>query len=168
MRISFAFLGLIIFSSASAQERVFSSTEYWPYTRLVSESDDIVIVTFKATKDMDASNTLGGRFPQRIREAIKQVESEFIVNTVLKGDAPKTITLQHYSWRSAPPAGGYDAAFASFRSKPEHIQGEGWAQVSNPRYLLFLRKLPSGKYVPAAGQVDMTNSVRRVLAVNVE
>lgn len=168
MKSIYAVFGILICNSLFAQERVCSSIENWPYERLVAESDDIAIVTLKTTRDMDASETLGGRFPQRIRAAIKQVESEFVVKAALKGDPQESIVLQHYAWKDSPPAGGYDAAFASFRSKPERIEGESWVQVSNPRYLLFLRKLPSGKYVPAAGQVNMSNSVFRVLPVEVE
>lgn len=162
-------LGVVIASVVSAQDReLLTVTEGWPYERLVDESDEIVIGTFKSTRDAELVRQLDVDVPDKVRVAIKQVESEFTVHAVLKGKSEETIVLRHYTWKSSPPpGGGYDTFFAVFRSERDQVRGEGWTLNSQPHYMLFLRRLPGGTYAPVSGQAGTSKSVSRILNVQV-
>jgi len=101
----------------------------------------------KDTKDKTPANLVG-------------VDTRIEVRCVMKGAfAGKELTVFHHRFKSdAPPMINGPQLVEFRRRKDDHVVG--------PRYLLFLKRMPDGRYEPTSGQLDPIYSVSRLVRPN--
>jgi hypothetical protein len=121
---------------------------------LVAQSDLVVIgdaIESKSTKDKTPTGFDG-------------VNTRIEVQAVLKGDLKgKELVIFHYRFsrdsnQRFAPNGPDLVVFKSDADKG----------AIGPHYLLFLKKLPDGRYEATSGQIDPIFSVRRLILANEE
>ena len=164
-------LPVLIFCSAFFASSTFArQVEEWPYERLFKESDLVVIahvqgwgVTKKEWNEKFFDKT---RF-----EGVKTI---FGANFSLKGDPPLCIWLNHFRYKEGAVRYNDGPGLVAFLKEPLqievkqnvknkgklHQQSLGLRKVSQPEYLLFLKKHKDGEYEPVSGQLDASFSVR--------
>lgn len=153
--------------------------EHWPYTRLMQESELVVIATAVAT------TTCNAPFPDEGADwgvKFQAVNTTFTVQTVIKGTPRDTLQLLHFRYHPNRDVALEDGPqFATFLSAPTPSPLRGKrvpAQTKplpekqlepqlksvsarlRPRYLLFLKSRADGRFEPLSGQVDASLSVR--------
>ena len=144
--------------------------EDWPYERLFKESDLVVIAHVQAwgATDEEWNEKLfdKGRF--------EGVMTVFGANFALKGDPPLCIWLNHFRYKEGAVRYNDGPGLVAFLKEPLqievkqnvknkgklHQQSLGLRKVSQPEYLLFLKKHKDGEYEPVSGQLDADFSVR--------
>lgn len=161
---------LILFSILFASSTFARQVEEWPYERLFKESDLVVIahvqgwgVTKKEWNEKFFDKT---RF-----EGVKTI---FGANFSLKGDPPLCIWLNHFRYKEGVVRYNDGPGLVAFLKEPLqievkqnvknkgklHQQSQGLRKISQPEYLLFLKKHKDGTYEPVSGQLDAEFSVR--------
>jgi hypothetical protein len=148
MRIAGLFLLIVVALPGTAEAR---RTRAWTYEELNRESDVVVIAFPKVVRTSGEKIVWSGTRSDGVRESVKiEVEgllTEFKVLTILRGGVSEsTITLFH-------------------AAEPHEAVLNGPCLVSfDPtacrRYLLFLKRDRSGRYVTTTGQLDACLSVR--------
>jgi len=144
--------------------------ENWPYERLFKESDLVVIAHVQGwgvtKKEWNEKFFDKGRF-----EGAKTI---FGASFVLKGDPPLCIWLNHFRYKDGAVRFNDGPGLVTFLNKPLlielkqskdkksklHQQSQGLRKISQPEYLLFLKKNKDGMYEPVSGQLDASFSVR--------
>ncbi len=121
----------------------------WDYEKMKDAADLIVIATPLVTRDLKEKTTLPGIEEigpdnQSRPVAAVGVETNFEIQTTLKGETPLNRFFLHHLRLANPPAvpavnGPQLAAFDS---------------AKKVRYLMFLKKEPDGHYVSVTGQTD--------------
>lgn len=154
-------LAALFFAALSSGRQV----EQWPYSRLMSESDVAVIATVTSFEDND-SPAVG---PLLGMPVIGQTTT-FEVQATLKGDPVQTIRLMHFRQKEGTTLVN-GPMLAHFRThgplispatQPGHIVDQGRARLSDPAYLLFLKKTSEGAFEPVSGQFDSELSVKEI------
>jgi len=153
----------VFLSPASISARL---TPLWPYQRLFAEADLIVIAEARfSEKTADPWPRSG---PLELKYV--GVNTTFEVLHVLKGKKGLSkIRFLHFNLaeavrKSAPGeiiVTSPGASLVDFRGREVTIRGTRLTMPS-PQYLLFLRKLPDGRYEPLSGQYDAQLSVREL------
>jgi hypothetical protein len=144
----------------------------WSYSELAANSDLIVIATLKSQSDVQWKDEIGGSFDS---ETTTIVANRLQVLSVLKGHAGGEIELLTIKWKAMV------AVFVNhdFAKLCDRVVLPGLVRVikegqtvayadSNPNtmhsvvpeYLLYLRKVNEGQYVPVTGQRFSGMSVR--------
>ena len=144
--------------------------EDWPYERLFKESDLVVIAHVQGwgvtKKEWNEKFFDKGRF-----EGVRTI---FGANFVLKGDPPLCIWLNHFRYKEGVVRYNDGPGLVAFLKEPLqievkqnvkkkgklHQQRQELRKISQPEYLLFLKKHKDGKYEPVSGQLDASFSVR--------
>ena len=144
--------------------------EDWSYERLFKESDLVVIAHVQAwgATDEEWNEKLfdKGRF-----EGAKTI---FGASFVLKGDPPLCIWLNHFRYKESAVRYNDGPGLNVFLKEPVlielkqaedkkgklHQPSQGLRKISQPEYLLFLKKRKDGTYEPVSGQLDASFSVR--------
>lgn len=119
---------------------------------MLEQSDLVVIGQFEKTVDVPAM-VVPEDLPENIRVRSHAVETSFDVLAILKGDTRvRRISLYHYRL-IAELAPLTNFQFLSFGPKKE-----------DEVYLMFLKKLPDGRYTPTGGQVSLFLSILKLPA----
>ena len=155
----------MIVSEVSARK-----VEDWPYERLFKESDLVVIAHVQGwgvtKKEWNEKLFDKGRF-----EGVRTI---FGANFVLKGDPPLCILLNHFRYKESAVRYNDGPGLVAFLKEPILIelkqakgkkgklrrQSQALRKISQPEYLLFLKKRKDGTYEPVSGQLDASFSVR--------
>jgi len=163
--IALALFCMLIVSEVSARK-----VEDWPYERLFKESDLVVIAHVQGwgvtKKEWNEKLFDKGRF-----EGAKTI---FGASFVLKGDQPLCIWLNHFRYKEGAVRYNDGPGLVAFLKEPLlielkstknqkgklHQQSQGLRKISQPEYLLFLKKHKDGMYEPVSGQLDASFSVR--------
>jgi len=174
--IALALFCMLIVSEVSARK-----VEDWPYERLFKESDLVVIAHVQGwgvtKKEWNEKLFDKGRF-----EGVRTI---FGANFVLKGDPPLCIWLNHFRYKEGVVRYNDGPGLVAFLKEPLqievkenvknkgklHQQSQGLRQISQPEYLLFLKKHKDGEYEPVSGQLDAGFSVRALFPpgnINIE
>lgn len=131
---------------------------YWPYDKLTSESDLIVIATPVTVKDTGKKTELPGGIrmtgEDNLPKPIPAIEMEatFEILSVLKGEEKNKEFVFHYLRQEPPP-------------KQPVINGAGLVSFEpkeKKRYLLFLRRDPNGGYSSLTGQIDPIQGIKEL------
>ena len=165
MRTSMKICGLAILVSLYPPTQAWPrKVESWPYDRLMTEADLVVIahaVSSAACQD---------KWRESLFQNVKfqGVETTFKVSALLKGKSPATLKMLHFRLKNRVlPNDG--PGLVTFLRKPVLLQvrhdEQGLQQfrqslVSPPEYLLYLRRRQDGRYEAVSGQVDPKFSVR--------
>lgn len=145
--------------------------ESWPYERLFQESDLIVIARGIRNEPCDEV------WPEDDFSIDRFVGTQtvFKVQSVLKGGTPDSVRVIHFSYKQGATLYDDGPGFVNFLTesvvtaakKPSHDSGVLQERaavverlVSQPEYLLFLKKRSDGRYEPVSGQMDSAFSVR--------
>ena len=102
------------------------------------------------------------------------VKTAFEANFALKGDPPLCIWLDHFRYKDDALRYNDGPGLVEFLKEPLkievkqnvknrgklHQQIQRLRQISQPGYLLFLKKRKDGGYDPVSGQLDASFSVR--------
>jgi hypothetical protein len=153
-------LAVLILCSAFFASTTFArQVEEWPYERLFKESDLVVIAHVQGwgvTK-----REWNEKFFDKTRfEGAKTI---FGANFSLKGDPPLCIWLDHFRYKDGAVRYNDGPGLVDFLKEPLKIevkQNQGLRKISQPEYLLFLKKRKDGGYDPVSGQLDANFSVR--------
>ena len=163
--IAFTLFCMLIVSEVSARK-----VENWPYERLFKESDLVVIAHVQGwgvtKKEWNEKFFDKGRF-----EGAKTI---FGASFVLKGDPPLCIWLNHFRYKESAVRYNDGPGLVAFLKEPllvelkstKNQKGKleqpdgGLRKISQPEYLLFLKKHKDGMYEPVSGQLDASFSVR--------
>ena len=165
---------LILFSILFASSTFARQVEEWPYERLFKESDLVGIahvqgwgVTKKEWNEKFFDKT---RF-----EGVKTI---FGANFSLKGDPPLCIWLNHFRYKEGAVRYNDGPGLVAFLKEPVVIELKsannqdgrlkqlrgGLRNISQPEYLLFLKKRKDDTYEPVSGQMDASFSVRAIFS----
>jgi len=163
--IAFALFCMLVVSEVSARK-----IEDWPYERLFKESDLVVIAHVQGwgVTKKEWNEKL---FDKRRFEGVMTI---FGANFVLKGDPPLCIWLNHFRYKEGAVRYNDGPRLVAFLKEPLkievkqnvknrgklHQQSQGLRKISQPEYLLFLKKHKDGEYEPVSGQLDADFSVR--------
>ena len=144
--------------------------EDWSYECLFKESDLVVIAHVQAWGATDEE--WNEKFFDKVRfEGAKTI---FGASFVLKGDPPLCIWLNHFRYKESAVRYNDGPGLIAFlkelllvklkstknkKNKLEQL-GVGLRKISQPEYLLFLKKRKDGTYEPVSGQLDASFSVR--------
>jgi hypothetical protein len=163
--IAVALFCMLIVSEVSARK-----VEDWPYERLFKESDLVVIAHVQGwgvtKKEWNEKFFDKGRF-----EGVKTI---FGAAFTLKGDPPLCIWLNHFRYKEGAVRYNDGPGLVTFLEEPILIElkqaedkkgklqqlSKGLKKISQPEYLLFLKKHKDGVYEPVSGQLDASFSVR--------
>jgi hypothetical protein len=144
--------------------------EDWPYERLFKESARVVIAHVQGwgvtKKEWNEKFFDKGRF--------EGVMTIFGAALTLKGDPPLCIWLDHFRYKEGVVRYNDGPDLVAFLKEPLqievkqnvkkkgklHQQRQELRKISQPEYLLFLKKHKDGKYEPVSGQLDASFSVR--------
>ncbi len=161
---------LILFSTLFASSVFARQVGEWPYERLFKESDLVVIAHVQGwgvtKKEWNEKS-----FDKRRFEGVMTI---FGANFVLKGDPPLCIWLNHFRYKEGAVRYNDGPRLVAFLKEPLkievkqnvknrgklHQQSQGLRKISQPEYLLFLKKHKDGEYEPVSGQLDAEFSVR--------
>lgn len=164
-------LAVLIFCSAFFASSTFArQVEEWHYERLFKESDLVVIAHVQGwgvTK-----KEWNEKFFEKTR--FEGVKTAFGANFALKGDPPLCIWLDHFRYKNDAVRYNDGPGLVDFLKEPLqievkqnlrnkgklHQQIQGLRQISQPEYLLFLKKRKDGGYEPVSGQLDADFSLR--------
>ena len=147
---------------ASAHARII---EDWPYERLLTTADTVVIATVIGTKEWTEPMEL-----PLFADVLEGTLTSFKVEVVLKGKAAgDKIELVHCRLKEDQLVEN-GPLLAEFHQKGrtlhiemvDGVQEKRIEQEATPQYLLFLKARPDGRFEPVAGQVDSVLSVRLV------
>ena len=165
--IALALFCMLIVSEVSARK-----VEDWPYERLFKESDLVVIAHVQGwgvtKKEWNEKFFDKGRF--------EGVMTIFGAAFTLKGDPPLCIWLNHFRYKEGAVRYNDGPGLVAFLEEPILIElkqaedkkgklqqlSKGLKKISQPEYLLFLKKHKDGKYEPVSGQLDASFSVRAI------
>jgi len=163
--IALALFCMLIVSEVSARK-----VGNWPYERLFKESDLVVIAHVEGwgvtKKEWNEKLFDKGRF--------EGVQTVFGANFALKGSPPLCIWLNHFRYKEGVVRYNDGPGLVAFLKEPVlielkqaedkkgklHQQSQGLRKISQPEYLLFLKKYKDGEYEPVSGQLDASFSVR--------
>ena len=145
-------LAIIIGSSAQARPMA-----HWPYEKLTAEADLIVIATPTAVKDTGTKTELPGGIRMTGEDNVPrpipaiEMEATFEVLAVLKGEVGKELIF-HYLRQEPPPKEPIinGAELVSFQPKEKK------------RFLLFLRREPTGGFSSLTGQIDSIQGMKEL------
>lgn len=144
--------------------------EDWPYERLFKESDLVVIAHVQGrgvTKEEWNEKFFD-------KERFEGVMTIFGVAFTLKGDPPLCIWLNHFRYKEGAVRFNDGPGLIAFLKEPIllelkqakdkkeklHQKRQTLRKISQPEYLLFLKKRKDGSYEPVSGQLDASFSVR--------
>ena len=170
-------LSVLIFCSAFFASSTFArQVEEWPYERLFKESDLVVIAHVQGwgvTK-----REWNEKFFDKTR--FDGVKTIFGANFSLKGDPPLCIWLNHFTYKEGALRYNDGPGLVAFSKEPvvidlksaknqngrlKRLRG-GLRNISQPEYLLFLKKNKDDTYEPVSGQMDASFSVRAIFSPN--
>ena len=124
----------------------------WAWDELVKTSDLVVIAEAKSTSD--ASD-------KPAEPSLVAVNTTFNVKSVIKG--PTSISdVKMLHFRSDPSKPGIDNGPRLLKL----VLVRSDASNDAPAYMMFLKRLPDGRYIPASGQLDPVDSVFELVAAN--
>ena len=164
-------LPVLIFCSAFFASSTFArQVEEWPYERLFKESDLVVIAHVQGwgvTK-----REWNEKFFDKTR--FDGVKTIFGANFSLKGDPPLCIWLNHFRCKESAVRYNDGPGLVAFLKEPLLVElkstknqkgnlpelSGGLRKISQPEYLLFLKKRKDGTYEPVSGQLDASFSMR--------
>ena len=164
------FIIAIIFNLCIPSAAFSRQVEDWPYERLFKESDLVVIAHVQgrgvSKKEWNEKFFDKGRF-----EGVKTI---FGAAFTLKGDLPLCIWLNHFRYKEGAVRYNDGPGWVAFLEEPILIElkqaedkkgklqqlSKGLKKISQPEYLLFLKKHKDGVYEPVSGQLDASFSVR--------
>jgi len=165
---------LVVICSLFIPSIAFSrQVEDWPYERLFKESDLVVIAHVQAWGATDEE--WNEKFFDKVR--FEGAETIFGASFALKGSPPLCIWLNHFRYKEGAVRYNDGPGLVTFLKKPLLIRlkstknqkgklqqsGDGLKQISQPEYLLFLKKRKDGTHEPVSGQLDANFSVRALL-----
>jgi hypothetical protein len=133
--------------------------EMWPYDRLKSEAD--VVVVGLPEKSEDSGEIINAPLWQT---DFVGVNTTFKITGVLKG-RPHAETLVVFHLR-LPEGKHLDPSplLAAFRNEPLQVEAKkyGLTGHSKPEYLMFLRRRQDGRYEPVSGPLDAAHAIREM------
>ena len=149
----------------------------WPYAKLVSESDVIVII--EPLEDKPAKDVFASDNQDHPSSDFVARDTRFRVHAILraKGDTPKELTLLHFAYSATVCL--QDAGLVSFLIGPldyeKRVIKPGarlGGRISpgpvltflgqKPTWLAFLRRREDGRFEPVSGQFDANLSFREL------
>ena len=153
----------------------------WPYEKLFTEADVVVIAEPLSTIDTTDVFSFGDYKP----EDFTGMNTKLRVSYSLKGDVKNgEISVLHFRYSDKLHMVADGALFVHFRIKTRAYKGEVFHQSSKdgnpdepervdklltpPDYLLFLKRRSDGRYEPVSGQYDSALSCREVSSVETE
>lgn len=147
-RYAVAIVLALVVSNQVASARITAIDEF-DFGDLAGKSDVVVIGHVLAVKATSEQATLPDISPPT---KVQGVETRFFVDSVLKGELSGHVVVLHH-YKLADPG-------ELMRNGPLLV-----SLVPNKyrHYLLFLKRDTDGRYVPAVGQTDAADSVRRIL-----
>ncbi|MEC9092949.1 MAG: hypothetical protein VX438_09610 [Planctomycetota bacterium] len=161
---------ILLMSTAVFSQKV----EDWPYDRLFKESDVVMIGAVQGWRDVDEKWT-EKKYDQ---ERFKAVSTAFSESSILKGESlPLCIWVNHFCYQKGAVRYNDGPRLVTFLREPVlielkqmankkgklSVQSKGLRKISQPEYLLFLKKRKDGNYEPVSGQLDAHASVRALL-----
>ena len=164
------FILAIIFNLCIPSAAFSRQVEDCSYERLFKESDLVVIAHVQAWGATDEE--WNEKFFDKVRfEGVKTI---FGASFVLKGDPPLCIWLNHFRYKESAVRYNDGPGLVAFLKEPLLVElkstknqkgnlpelGGGLRKISQPEYLLFLKKRKDGTYEPVSGQLDASFSVR--------
>ena len=162
---------LVVMYSLLVSSMAFSrQVEDWPYERLFKESDLVVIA------HVQGGGATKKEWPEKFfdKGRFEGVMTIFGAAFALKGDPPLCIWLNHFRYKEGVVRYNDGPGLVAFLKEPLqievkqnvkkkgklHQQRRELRKISQPEYLLFLKKHKDGKYEPVSGQLDASFSVR--------
>lgn len=154
MRIFLA-AGLVMVLNACVFGR---SIQKYTYERLFKEADLVVIgYAVESVETKDTNATLGNDYVGK--------NVTFVVNHTLKGTAGGgKINVLHFRFVGTVPRDD-GPVLVDFRLSGQDEDPEFSASLSSKvvcQYLLFLKRMPDGRYEPVSGQVDPFLAVKKL------
>lgn len=151
--------------------RVVPSWFYKP-GEITKRSDLVVVASPLASRVIGhPTNEIRAGFDERDRwgmridtNAVAPTETTFLVEETLKGAiSTNTIVLFHYTWVKEaferPDGWWCPPKLVGFTEHLKYRSGTCLVQFRHPKYLLFLNRMPDGRFRATTGQVDPTHSV---------
>ncbi len=138
-----------LFTLVAALPLFASSGETWTYDKLKSAADLVVIATPIVVQETNERTVLpgieiAGPDNQPAPVAAVGVETDFEIQTTLKGSTPLNRFILHHLREASPSA-------TPSSNAPQLISFD---PKKNIRYLMFLKKEKDGHYVSVTGQTD--------------
>lgn len=143
--------------------------EDWPYDKLFKHADLVVFATAMKTEaadDKPPAHSWSYEFAAQT--------TTFKVSHALKGKADgEPIKVLHYKFGELKQGVDRHAltliidgpSLVAFRTSAVTIKAKGDKGITTlptPEYLLFLKRMPDGRFEPVSGQIDPALSVREV------
>jgi hypothetical protein len=153
--------GILVATSGDGLAR---QRDPWPYPKLFKEADLVIIVKAISTREAKADD--GAHPPEQYRDFLEGIVTRLKVVHVVKGDyVQEKLDLVHFRYKKVTKPVIDGPSLVSFHSKPIPIQGDFWsASITEPEYMLFLKKSKDGRFTFVSGQVDPDQSVRQMLS----
>lgn len=124
---------------------------FFDYDKMTSDADLVVIATPLATKELEEETVLLGHVD------VVGLETRFEVSVRFKGKLrakdKSTVVLHHYRFKNPPPAD---------RLVPNALTLLQFEPDGRCQYLMFLRRMPDGRYEPFCGQADIGGSIEKL------
>jgi hypothetical protein len=135
--------------------------EDWPYDKLFKHADLVVIVKPLSVRDAKAEDKADP--PE---DYLTGIVTTFKVVHVLKGEYAdkKKLELVHFRLKEGRMIGN-GPLLVSFHTKEIPISGKSWSVlITEPEYMLFLKKQKDGNFTFVSGQFDPKLSVIQLLS----
>lgn len=144
----------------------------WPYEKLVAESDVVAIV--EPLENKPAKDTFPGYTYGHTTNDFAATDTRFRVHAVfkMKGDAPKELTVLHFSYSTNVTLIANGASFIRFLTGPLQYEkralkdGKPVGGITmfhqQPMWLAFLKRREDGRFEPVTGHYDSAYSFREL------
>lgn len=157
--LAFMIVAFVVQSSCLAR-----GVPHWPYEKLFQESDLVVLAALLKTEFADDE-----LMDRRWSWKFEGQNTTFEKIQVLKGTFEENeLQMLHFKIGEAKSD---ERVSESLINGPTFVTfpttrntDDRWRRERSQEYLLFLKKLPDGRFIPVSGQIDPNLSVRKVSA----
>ncbi len=143
---------------------------FWPYEKLVAESDVVAIV--EPVENMPAPDAFSGYSYGHPTNDFAATDTRFQIHAVFKGDATYGLTVLHFSYSTNVTSIDDGASFIQFYTGPLQYEeravkdGKPVGGITvfhqQPIWIVFLKRRGDGRFEPVTGQYDSAYSFREL------
>ncbi|KAA5535685.1 hypothetical protein FYK55_28265 [Roseiconus nitratireducens] len=128
-------------------------------------ADLVVVASFDGRIETNEKTSL--TVPTNLQKLVTVHAYKFNPSLVLKGTVPEeSLVVENFAMKDpAATRGRRHSAMVEFRSGKQRFGGVGWVATLKFEYLVFLRRLPSGRFALLGDFDEMKDSVRIVSPV---
>lgn len=143
---------------------------FWPYEKLVAESDVVAIV--EPVENIPEPDAFSGYSYGHPTNDFAATDTHFKIHAVFKGDVTNVLTVLHYSYSTNVNIILDGASFVQFYTGPLQYEeravkdGKPVGGITvfrqQPIWIAFLKRRSDGRFEPVTGQYDSTYSFREL------